>query len=54
MEDPVIIRYNIEHYKSLLGVVKDESTRRMVEKLMAEAQHELKQATECGPSPSAG
>jgi len=48
MEDPIILRFNIEHYKTLLKYEKDGPTRRTIETLMAEAEETLEQVTARG------
>lgn len=43
MEDPIILRLNIEHYKALLKHEKEGPTRRTIEILMAGAEEQLRQ-----------
>jgi hypothetical protein len=45
MEDPVIIRFNIQHYEALLQLVKDSAKRETIIKLKAEAEEQLRPAT---------
>ena len=45
MEDAVILRFNIEHYTTLLKYEKDGPTRRTIETLKAEAEDALRQVT---------
>lgn len=53
MENPVIIRMNIAHYRALLKLDMDDLRRRTIERLLAEAHGDLLLAREetYGPPP---
>ena len=45
MEDPEILRMNIQHYQSLLKLELEEPQRQQISRLLAEARDELRSAS---------
>jgi hypothetical protein len=49
LDDAFVIQTNIDRYRGLLATCTDEALRRTLEKLLAEATHQLKRLTEQAP-----